>query len=152
MRENFAQHHIENHITFVTSSVPNILQYNIQQKEEDNKDEDLTTTHDVLELPTARVTTISENESKGNAISATVTQGEHNFDAQDLSTVHAIIEQSLVKYSPVLPLSQDHGLAIIYDNEGLCDSSLFNFMPQLNHDSNALYLNLKFPLKITTSF
>ena len=54
--------------------MPNILQDNIQHKEEEMKDEDFATTHDVLDLPTDLVTTIFENESKGNDICATVSQ------------------------------------------------------------------------------
>ena len=83
----------------------------------------------MLDLSTDLVTTIFENESKGNDICATVTQGEHSFDAQDLSVVHTIVEQSLVEYFPILPLSQDDYLAVICDKGELCDSSLANSMP-----------------------
>ena len=103
------------------------------------KDEELATTQDVLKVLTDLVTIISENESKGNDICATVSQGEHNFDAQDLSTVHTFVEQSLVKYFSILSLSQDDCLAIC-DKEELCDSSLVNSMPQLPHNHDTLNL------------
>ena len=81
------------------------------------------------------MSTFSEPESKGNYICATITQGHHNFDAQDLSTVHVpLVEHaSLV---PISSMSQDDSLAVIYDKEELCDSSLAISMPQLarHHD------------------
>ena len=112
MRKTFSQHHLEEHISLVSSSVPNILKENVQHKKEDMKDEELATTKDVLEVPTDLVTIISENESKGNDICAMVSQDEHNFDVQDLSTVHAFVEQSLVKHFSILPFSQDDCLAV----------------------------------------
>jgi len=99
------------------------------------KDEELAPTHDLLHLPTDLVSTFSEPESKGNDICATITQGHHNFDVQDLCTVHVpLVEHaSLVHVSSV---SQNDSLAVIYDKEELCDSSLAISMPQLarHHD------------------
>jgi hypothetical protein len=43
---------------------------------------------------------------KGNDIDAT-TRGEHNFNALDFPTIHATVEQSIVKYFLNLSLSQD---------------------------------------------
>ena len=117
--------------------------HNILHKEEDMKNEELATTHDVLELPTDLVTTIVENESKGNDICGMVTQGEHSFDAQDLSVVHTIVEQSLVEHSPILPLLQDDYLAVICDKKELRDSSLANSMPQLACHYDALSFESK---------
>ena len=86
------------------------------------------------------LSTIFENESNGNDICATVTQGEHSFDTQDLSVVHNIVAQSLVEHFPILPLSQDDYLTVICDKEELCDSSLANSMPQLPHNHDTLNL------------
>ena len=75
---------------------------------------------------------VSKNESKGTDICALVSQGKHNFDAQALATVHASLEHPLVEHAPVLPLSQNDFLPVI------CDSSLANYLSQLDHDSDTL--------------
>ena len=91
------------------------------------------------EFATDLVSTISANENKGNDICATVIQCQQNFNAH-VPTVHAILEQSLLEHAPVLPLplSHDDCFAVICDEEELCESSLANYMPQLDHDSDTL--------------
>ena len=48
-----------------------------------------------------------------------------------------ILEQPLLEHASFLPLplSHDDCFAVICDEEELCDSSLANYMPQLDHDT-----------------
>ena len=66
MTKQFDPHQLEEQISFVSSFVPNILQDNVQHKEEDKKDEDLAMTHDhdVLEITTALVTPLSKKKQR----------------------------------------------------------------------------------------
>jgi hypothetical protein len=68
--------------------------------------------------------------SKGNDSGAT-TRGEHNFNALDFLTIHATIEQSIVKHFLNLSLSQDGCLDIPCDNEKLCDDAYVVSVPHL---------------------
>jgi hypothetical protein len=68
--------------------------------------------------------------SKGNDIGAT-TRGEHNFNALDFPTIHATVEQSIVKHFLNLSLSQDGYLDIPCDKEKLCDDAYVVSVPHL---------------------
>jgi hypothetical protein len=68
--------------------------------------------------------------SKGNDIGAT-TRGEHNFNKLDFPTIHATVEQSIVKQFLNLSLSQDGCLDIPCDKEKLCDDAYVVLVPHL---------------------
>jgi hypothetical protein len=68
--------------------------------------------------------------SKGNDIGAT-TRVEHNFNALDFPTIHATVEQSIVKHFLDLSWSQDGCLDIPCDKEKLCDDAYVVSVPQL---------------------
>jgi hypothetical protein len=65
LREKFYQHDLAEHIPIVSSSMPNILQGNVQNKEEYmEENEVLIMSHEVLELSADLAPTTSANESK----------------------------------------------------------------------------------------
>src|SRR5579859_6240940 len=72
MREKFSQHDLVEHIPIVSSSMPNIFQDNVQNKEDYTKENDvLIMSHEVLELSTDLAPTTFANESKGNDFGVT---------------------------------------------------------------------------------
>jgi hypothetical protein len=97
MMEKFSQHDLAEHIPTVSSSMPNILYNNAQNKEDyTEENEVLIISHEVLELSTDLVWTTSTNESKGNHFGVTNTHDEYNFDAPNLSTIIVDVEQPIV--------------------------------------------------------
>jgi hypothetical protein len=65
MREKFSQHDLAEHIPIVSSSMPNILQDNAQNKEDyTEENEAFIMSHEVLELSTDLAPTTSANKSK----------------------------------------------------------------------------------------
>jgi hypothetical protein len=85
-----------------------------------------------VESEDARDNPLEQKElvSKGNDIGAT-TRGEHNFNALDFPTIHATVEQFIVKYFLNLSLSQDGCLDIPCDKEKLCDDAYVVSVPHL---------------------
>jgi hypothetical protein len=74
MTEKFYQHDLVEHIPTVSSSVPNILQDNAQNKEDYTEgNEVLIMSHEVLELSTDHAPTTSTNESKEGESCTTAT-------------------------------------------------------------------------------
>jgi hypothetical protein len=141
MREMFCQHDLVEHIPIVTSSMPNILQDNAQNKEDyTEENEVLIMSHEVLKLSTDLAPTTSANERKGNDFGVVNTHDEYNFDAPDLSTINVDVEQPIVKHFSDLSLSQDDCLVVPFDKEELCDNSLIIPLAQLSnqHDTSNL--------------
>jgi hypothetical protein len=65
MREKFYQHDLAEHIPIVSSSMPNILQDNAQNKEDYTEENEVPIlSHELLELSNDLVPTTSTNESK----------------------------------------------------------------------------------------
>jgi hypothetical protein len=52
-----------------------------------------------------------------------ISQGDKSLDEPNLSTVHAIVEQSIVGHSSNLTLSSDDCLVIPCDKEEFCDDN-----------------------------
>ncbi|WP_428025434.1 hypothetical protein, partial [Arcobacter sp.] len=95
MREKFYQHDLAEHIPIISSSMPNILQDNAQNKEDyTEENEVLIMSHEVLKLSTDLAPTTSANERKGNDFGVVNTHDEYNFDAPDLSTINVDVEQT----------------------------------------------------------
>jgi hypothetical protein len=85
MRGKFYQHDLAEHIPIISSSMPNILQDNAQNKENYTKENQvLIMSHEVLELSTALVPTTSANESKDeeSCTTATTTISIHHLESQ----------------------------------------------------------------------
>jgi hypothetical protein len=138
MGEKFSQHDLEKHIPIVSSSMPNILQDNAQNKEDyTEENEVLIMSHEVLELSTNLAPTTSRNESKGNDFGVANTHGEYNFDAPDLSTINVDAEQPIMEHFSDLSLSQDNCLVVPFDKEELCDNSLIIPLAQLSNQHDA---------------
>jgi hypothetical protein len=85
--------------------------------------------------------------SKGNDIGA-ITRGEHNFNAPDFPTIHATVEQSIVKHFLNLSLSQDGYLDIPCDKEKLCDDAYVVSVPHLMTEIDIVVLKQPHVLKI----
>jgi hypothetical protein len=82
MTEKFYQHDLAEHIPIVSSSMPNILQDNAQNKEDYTaENEVLIMSHDVLELSSDLVPTTSKNGSKEGELctTATTTKSIHHL-------------------------------------------------------------------------
>jgi hypothetical protein len=82
MTEKFYQHDLAEHIPIVSSSMPNILQDNAQNKEDYTaENEVLIMSHDVLELSSDLVPTTSTNGSKEGELctTATTTKSIHHL-------------------------------------------------------------------------
>jgi hypothetical protein len=94
IREKFYQHDLTEHIPIVSSSIPNILQDNAQNKDDYMEENEVVImSYQVLELSTELVPTTSSNKSKGNDFDVANTHDEYNFDAPDLSTINVDVEQ-----------------------------------------------------------
>jgi hypothetical protein len=74
MREKIYQHDLEKHIPIVSSSMPNILRDNAQNKEDYTEENELLTmSNEVLELSTDLTPTTSANKSKEGESCTTAT-------------------------------------------------------------------------------
>jgi hypothetical protein len=83
MREKFCQHDLAEHVCIVSSSMPNILQDNAQNKDDNmEKNEVHIMSHEVLELTTDLAPTTSTNESKEGepCTTATTTVSIHHLE------------------------------------------------------------------------
>jgi hypothetical protein len=144
MREKFSQNDLAEHIFIVSSSMPNILQDNAQNKEDyTEENEVIIISHEVLELSTDLAQTTSANESKGIDFGVKNTHNEYNFDAPDLSTINVYVEQPIVEHFSNLSLSQDDCLVVPFDKEELCDNSLIIPLAQLSNQHDASNLESK---------
>jgi hypothetical protein len=65
----------------------------------------------------------TEKVNKGNDMCSMISQGDKSLDEPNLSTVHAIVEQSIVGHSSNLTLSSDDCLVIPCDKEEFCDDN-----------------------------
>jgi hypothetical protein len=82
--------------------------------------------------------------NKGNGMCSMISQGEKKIDAPNLSTYHAIADQSILEHISYLPLSHDVCLIVPCDKEELCDDNTIISMPQLENkldsvDSDPIY-------------
>jgi hypothetical protein len=65
----------------------------------------------------------TEKVNKGNDMCSMISQGDKTLDEPNLSTFHAIVEQSIVGHSSNLTLSSDDCLVIPCDKEEFCDDN-----------------------------
>jgi hypothetical protein len=85
MREKFYQHDLVEHIPIVSSSMPNILQDNAQNKEDYIEENEVhIMAHEVIELSIDLAATTSANESKEGepCTTATTTVSIHHLESR----------------------------------------------------------------------
>jgi len=132
MRENFVNpalvinsndevFQLEDQSIVVSLAMTNLLQDSEQTQEDKDcakENEELTTSCANSEpSPQNSPSTPTENESKGNESTATLTDGETSLDVLNFSTNQAFIEQLLVEPSLDFPLSQDDLLDVPCDKD-----------------------------------
>lgn len=85
------------------------------------------------------VTPCVEKVNKGNDVCSMNSQGEKKIYEQNMSTVHAIVEQSILGHSSSLTSSSDDCL-VPCDKKELCDDNAIIYMPQNLRTSLVLLL------------